>query len=303
MLALVKTPERGWRRVHRYSGKGCLVDDRPIALEEIWADAQAQIGRKVDFASFIHWEDLTVPLPVKGIPCLAYALTYPGHRRETRLKHTFFFPKLDEAQLMQGKIPFRAYLDYEVEVGLLLRHGYPDRFGYCLLNDFTDRSIQVLERSMTLKRRQEVFSKAKSFAGSLLLGPLLVLGDEADWAELEATLSVNGVVRQVLKAKECLLSPRAVYDELLSVNQLQNWVLVATGTPAGVILTVPSWLKRLGLLLRGKLSLRQAGLLHLDAHSFLQPGDHIELKSDILGCSSSVVAANDLSPEGEQEKG
>lgn len=289
MLLLAKT-EEVWRRVTEFSTQGCLVDDRELAIGEVWANSGAREKQVSLQTTFLSWEELSVPLPSPDILCLAYAFTYPSHRREMKASQSFYFPKIGPAELMHGGLAFRKNLDYEVEIGLLLRHGYPDRFGFCLLNDLTDRGIQVLESSVTLEQRQKVFTKAKSFKGSLLVGPFLALGNASDWFRLEATLTVNGVIKQELRAKDCLISPRQVYSELLAKKQLESWLLVATGTPGGVVLTVPSWIRRVALLVKGKLSPRQARLLYLQSQSFLVPGDVVEIKSDALGYAQSVVA-------------
>jgi 2-keto-4-pentenoate hydratase/2-oxohepta-3-ene-1,7-dioic acid hydratase in catechol pathway len=97
------------------------------------------------------------------------------------------------------------------------------------------------------------FYKGKSFRTFGPVGPYLCLLERDDFAQLGAldlTLSVNGQVRQRDSTKNLVYGPAATLTELSGVQDLFAGDLIATGTPAGCALAVPSPTKqKLGALL------------------------------------------------------
>jgi 2,4-diketo-3-deoxy-L-fuconate hydrolase len=148
------------------------------------------------------------------------------------------------------------YLDYEVELGLVLKRDItgPTQVtestlrnwvaGLVIVNDYSARDIQI---------PQMQFYKGKSFRTFGPVGPYLCLLEPDDFAQLtalELTLTVNGEVRQRDNTRNLVYGPAATLSELSGVQDLFAGDLLSTGTPAGCALAVPSPTKqKLGALL------------------------------------------------------
>ena len=130
-------------------------------------------------------------------------------------------------------------LDYEIELGLVLRRNMPagtqvraDELadwlaGVTIVDDLSARDVQL---------PQGQFYKGKSFRGFGPVGPTLVLLTPEEWArwpELHMRLAVNGQARQDAYCGEMIHAPAATLTELASVHDLKAGDLIATGTPAG----------------------------------------------------------------------
>lgn len=142
--------------------------------------------------------------------------------------------------------PHVRLLDYEVELGLVLRskisHGIkvdPDNLGEFLagvtiVNDISARDVQL---------PQGQFYKGKSYRGFGPVGPGIVLLTPSEWKrwpELHMRLSVNGQLRQDAYCREMIHQPVATLTELSSMHDLNPGDLIATGTPAGCAAKAPS---------------------------------------------------------------
>ncbi|MCP3103388.1 fumarylacetoacetate hydrolase family protein [Myxococcus sp. K15C18031901] len=174
------------------------------------------------------------------------------------------------------------FLDYEVELGLVLRRDItgPETFtesnllgvlaGLVIVNDYSARDIQIPEGQ---------FHKGKSFRTFGPVGPHLCLLEPQDLPRLRALeleLRVDGQVRQRDSTRNLVYGPAETLTELSSVQDLSAGDLLATGTPAGCALAVPSPLKqRLGALLpeRKKWELFFAQQAR---RPYLQPGQLVE---------------------------
>lgn len=175
------------------------------------------------------------------------------------------------------------FLDYEVELGLILRRDItgPTTIsegelhhwiaGLVIVNDYSARDIQI---------PQMQFYKGKSFRTFGPVGPYLCLLERDDFAllsSLDLTLTVNGEVRQRDSTKNLVHRPAETLTELSGVQDLFAGDLIATGTPAGCALAVPSPTKqKLGALLpEGK---KWEVFLALQARrtQYLNPGDLVE---------------------------
>ncbi len=130
-------------------------------------------------------------------------------------------------------------LDYEVELGLVLRRDLPagtrvsednlDKWlaGVVIVDDLSARDIQL---------PQGQFYKGKSFRGFGPVGPVLVLLTPREWQrwpELRLQLAVNGQVRQDAYAGDMIHRPAATLTELAALHDLHAGDLIATGTPGG----------------------------------------------------------------------
>lgn len=174
-------------------------------------------------------------------------------------------------------------LDYEIELGLVLRKALPANSevgpadlhhwlaGVTIVNDLSARDIQL---------PQVQFYKGKSYRGFAPVGPCLVLLEPDEWArwpELHMRLSVNGQPRQEAYCGEMIHQPAATLTELSQLQDLNAGDLIATGTPAGCAARAPGKLT----MLFGKLFLSERTKWKIFIRkglanpAFLQPGDRI----------------------------
>jgi 2-keto-4-pentenoate hydratase/2-oxohepta-3-ene-1,7-dioic acid hydratase in catechol pathway len=133
------------------------------------------------------------------------------------------------------------------------------------------------------------FTRAKDFAGSLRAGPLLAVGDASVWPRLTASLTLNGEIRQTLRAADCQLDPARLHRELFAGHEGDPWLLAATGTAGGTLFRSPQIRERLLALVAGGFSLKRARLSWLNGLRFLAPGDTLVLESPVLGRAESRI--------------
>ncbi|MEM9731362.1 MAG: fumarylacetoacetate hydrolase family protein [Myxococcota bacterium] len=137
-------------------------------------------------------------------------------------------------------------LDYEVELGLVVGRDIhsPERFNGSGLpdavvalvvhNDVSARDVQV---------PQMQFYKGKSFRTFGPTGPYLTWVDDdlrARWGDLRLRLSVNGETRQDDHAKNMVYPPSETLTEMTLLQSVRAGDLIATGTPSGVAMQIPS---------------------------------------------------------------
>ncbi len=182
--------------------------------------------------------------------------------------------------------PGVRFLDHEVELGLVLGRDLTSPVevtsanlgefvaGLVVVDDFSARDVQL---------PQSQFYKGKSFRTFGPVGPYLCLlepGEIGLVGDLDLELSVNGEVRQRDNTRNLVYGPAETLTELSGVHDLRAGDLLATGTPAGCALSVPSPLRqRLAALLperkKWELFLKiQASR----ARYYLQPGDLVEAR-------------------------
>ncbi|MCK0129244.1 fumarylacetoacetate hydrolase family protein [Erythrobacter sp. F6033] len=138
------------------------------------------------------------------------------------------------------------FLDYEIELGLIMRRSItvPTEVtaenladyvaGITVVNDYSARDIQI---------PQMQFYKGKSFRTFGPIGPWLTLLEPDDYAkldQLELTLKVDGEVRQQDTTANLVYGPADTLTELSAVQDFAPGDLLATGTPAGCALSIPS---------------------------------------------------------------
>ncbi|SOE63250.1 2-keto-4-pentenoate hydratase/2-oxohepta-3-ene-1,7-dioic acid hydratase (catechol pathway) [Burkholderia sp. D7] len=138
------------------------------------------------------------------------------------------------------------FLDYEIELGLVLKRNVTSRetitddnlhdyiAGAVIVNDYSARDIQI---------PQMQFYKGKSYRTFGPVGPYLCLLEKHDipkLKELVLTLTVNGTVRQNDSTAGLVYGPAETLTELSRVHDLRTGDLLATGTPSGCALSIPS---------------------------------------------------------------
>ncbi|WP_213302031.1 fumarylacetoacetate hydrolase family protein [Paraburkholderia sacchari] len=196
------------------------------------------------------------------------------------------------------------FLDYEIELGLVLKRDVTSRAtitdenlhdylaGAVIVNDYSARDVQI---------PQMQFYKGKSYRTFGPVGPYLCLLEKRDLPKLKdlvLTLTVNGAVRQNDSTSGLVYGPAETLTELSSVQDLHVGDLLATGTPSGCALIIPSPEKQ-----RAAAQLPEAEkwrlflALQAERPQYLQDGDVVEARivsqdgSIDLGTQRNVVVA------------
>jgi 2-keto-4-pentenoate hydratase/2-oxohepta-3-ene-1,7-dioic acid hydratase in catechol pathway len=176
-------------------------------------------------------------------------------------------------------------LDYEIELGIVLRRDLPSGTsvdannlgewlaGVTIVNDLSARDVQL---------PQGQFYKGKSYRGFGPVGPKLVLLTREEWArwpELHMRLLVNGQMRQDAYCREMIHAPAATLTELASMHDVNAGDLIATGTPAGCAARAPGRLAM--FVLRYLVSEATKWRLFINKGlsnpAYLRPGDRLSL--------------------------
>lgn len=175
------------------------------------------------------------------------------------------------------------FLDYEIELGLVMKRGISGATqvtdanlhefiaGVVIVNDYSARDIQI---------PQMQFYKGKSFRTFGPVGPYLCLlgAEQMHYLKaLQLRLTVNGQVRQSDSTANLVYGPAETLSELSAVQDLAAGDLIATGTPAGCALTVPSPAKqRVAALLPEATKWKMFLKAQEGRTQYLKPGDLVE---------------------------
>ncbi len=174
------------------------------------------------------------------------------------------------------------FLDYEIELGLVLRrdlsgptaitaanlHDYVA--GITIVNDVSARDVQI---------PQSQFYKGKSYRTFGPVGPWLCLLDADDMQRLgalELHLTVNGATRQRDSTANLVHLPAPTLAELSGMHDLFAGDLISTGTPAGCALSIPSPRRQRLAALLPEARKWAAFARAQEARPYLQPGDVVE---------------------------
>jgi fumarylacetoacetate (FAA) hydrolase len=157
-----------------------------------------------------------------------------------------------------------AMLDYELEVAAII--GADEQIaGFTIMNDWSARDVQRAETSVGLGP-----AKGKDFATSL--GPWVVTVDEFDGSSAAMVARVNGVQRSSGELGSLYHSWSAIRDRAALNTRLRPGDVLGSGTVGS------------------------GCILELDATSWLQPGDVVELEVAGLGVLRNVVGDRDGLP-------
>lgn len=196
------------------------------------------------------------------------------------------------------------FLDYEIELGLVMKRDITGKVqvtdanlhefiaGLVIVNDYSARDIQI---------PQMQFYKGKSFRSFGPVGPYLCLLGAEDFAalrNLDLRLTVNGELRQSDSTRNLVYGPAETLTELSGVHDLCVGDLIATGTPAGCALSIPSPARqKLVALLPEKKKWELFMKVQAGRTRYLQPGDVVEARiaspdgSIDLGVQRNTVVA------------
>ena len=202
---------------------------------------------------------------------LAIGLNYVAHAEGTKSKlpsEPILFNK--STGCIQGpndpiiKPKDAKKMDYEVEVAIVigkkgkyisLEKAQEYVFGYCIVNDISERSWQ--------KERGGQWIKGKSIAGPC--GPYLVTKDEIkDINSINLSLDVNQQRRQTGNTKRMIFNFDFLISHISQFMTLYPGTIITTGTPAGTAMEMPK-------------------------PKFLQNGDKLSLKVDFLGEQNHLI--------------
>lgn len=177
------------------------------------------------------------------------------------------------------------FLDYEIELGLILKKAITGPVvvtdanlhefvaGAVIVNDYSARDVQI---------PQMQFYKGKSFRSFGPVGPHLCLLDAEDIGvlkRLQLKLTVNGETRQQDSTANLVYGPAETLTELSGVQDFAAGDLLATGTPAGCALSVPSPLKqKIGALIPEKKKWEIFLKVQRQRTQYLKPGDVVEAR-------------------------
>jgi len=177
------------------------------------------------------------------------------------------------------------FLDYEIELGLVMKRDISTRqtvtdanlheyiAGIVIVNDYSARDVQI---------PQMQFYKGKSYRTFGPVGPYLCMLEASDMAALrglDLTLTVNGQVRQKDSTANLVYGPAETHAELSAVHDLHAGDLIATGTPSGCALSVPSPAKqRIAALLPEAAKWRMFMKIQAGRSQYLRPGDIVEAR-------------------------
>ena len=185
---------------------------------------------------------------------LCQGINYASHVRESGMDpkaisfNTIFTKAASSLAAADEPVARPAHvrmLDYEVELGLVVRRPIPagtqvksDELhqwlaGMVIVNDLSARDVQL---------PQGQFYKGKSYRGFGPVGPYLLLPTAAEWTrwpDLHMRLTVNGQSRQDAYCREMIHAPAPTLTELAQLQDLFPGDLIATGTPAGCALRAP----------------------------------------------------------------
>ena len=188
--------------------------------------------------------------PRQDVVCLG--INYDAHAQEAgrfsdeafggERPYTIYFSKrVSRATATKELVPsYKGLvdsLDYECELGVVLgkdckgvtkEEAKQYIFGYTIINDISARNLQTRHKQWYL---------GKSLDGFTPMGPCIVTADEiGDEQSLEISCTVNGELRQSSNTKYMIQTVCGAISELSQGMTLQAGTIIATGTPAGVVM-------------------------------------------------------------------
>ena len=219
------------------------------AVYEIGSAALPALAALIDAADdashYLNEADLTygpaVPNPGK---ILCVGLNYQKHAAETGATppdEPVLFSKFNNVIAAPNEdIPLQSdwtRVDYESELGVIMgataRNVSVDDaldcvFGYCNMNDLSERRLQMLSGQWLLGKTLDKF---------LPLGPYVVTADEIpDPQNLSIKGWLNGELRQSSNTADMIFTIAEVIAYASQVMTLSPGDVISTGTPEGVIM-------------------------------------------------------------------
>lgn len=246
--------------------------------------------KNADAAETVTLNEVKLLSPVtKNQQFLCQGANYRQHMIESGVNpdqksFNMFFTKasscITAANSQVEKPSIVKFLDYEVELGLVLRQDilkpikvnssnlYDHVAAIVIVNDYSARDIQI---------PQMQFYKGKSFRTFGPVGPYLCMLEPEDISlikSLNLKLTVNGQIRQSDSTANLVFGPEVTLTEWSGVHDLFCGDLIATGTPAGCALAIPSPAKqRIAALIPENLKWKAFMRVQAKRTQYLKPGD------------------------------
>src|SRR5215469_120939 len=227
---------------------GALLADRPALDAAIHAARSAAPGMAIPAQSLDLLSPVTAPARL-----VAQAVNYRSHAVESGLNPDhlppIFFRKASHSLTGPAGDIIRpegvAFLDYEVELGLVIGADLP--VGTTVTDETLHRYVAALVVANDVSARQlqlikTQFYEAKSYPTFTPAGSWLTLVGAEELARLGSlrlTLSVNGEVRQDALATDMIVGPARALTLLSRFQPLAPGDLLLTGTPGGTALQAP----------------------------------------------------------------
>ncbi|MFE3998724.1 fumarylacetoacetate hydrolase family protein [Nocardioides sp. YIM B13467] len=250
-INIIRTDDHWY--VQKSETTGTLIDANATTTGELLANRAAIDAAVAGEASHLPKSGLQSPVTA---PCrvVAQMTNFISHIEDSGLNPKTvpmtFFRKTSHS--ISGptediiKPTHVRFLDYEVEVGLVIGDDIP--VGTAITRDnITDHVAGVVvtndvsARDLQLPKTQ--FFEAKSYPTFTPTGPRLVVLEPGDWErfeDLRLKLWVNGEVRQdALVRDDMLYKPLQALQALAEFQPLATGDLVLTGTPGGTALKAP----------------------------------------------------------------
>lgn len=250
-IDIIRTGDRWY--VQKSDTTGTLVDTEATTTGELLADRDAIEAAVAGGEALLPSSDLQSPVTA---PCrvVAQMTNFVSHIKDSGLDPATvpmtFFRKTSHS--ISGptddivKPAHVRFLDYEVEIGLVIGNDIP--VGATIDNENVAEHVAALvvtndvsARDLQLPKTQ--FFEAKSYPTFTPTGPRLVVLEPGDWErfeELRLELRVNGEVRQDAEVGDDMLyKPAQALHGLVQFQPLAAGDLVLTGTPGGTALKAP----------------------------------------------------------------
>jgi len=268
---------------------------RIIGLALTYAGTAKQLARKP--------EPLVFELDAGAWTAAAPELVRPSSARLREVLARLEDPASQEPALRAlGFLP--AMLDYEVELGLLVRRRLDDpadiaaladgELALLVANDASARVLQILGEDRDA--RMDYWSAAKSLPGFVPTTARAWQPERVDldaWPALELEARVNGELRQQATLARLSETPRQLLRRVLaSCGPLPAETLILTGTPPGPAMSVPRWKQAVGERLLDRLGRLRVALGGFSgATDYLRPGDLVRVSGGYLGAIEQLVVA------------
>ncbi len=288
-ISVLRSADAWWVQTRTGAAK---IDTTAVTTRELLADRGA-IDAAVHGAATVPVDSLGLVSPVTA-PCrvVAQMTNYASHVKDAGMDPdtiplTFFRKASGSISGPSDEIvkPSHVrFLDYEVEIGLVIGRDIPvgtaisesnlaDYIaGLVVTNDVSARDIQL---------PQTQFYEAKSYPTFTPVGPALALVDANElkrFGDLRLQLRVNGELRQnSTVAGDMIYPPLQALQSLSRFQDLASGDLVLTGTPVGTALSAPPKpLEIIGSLLPPAIKWKAFFKRQANNRKYLHDGDLVE---------------------------
>jgi 2-keto-4-pentenoate hydratase/2-oxohepta-3-ene-1,7-dioic acid hydratase in catechol pathway len=245
-------------RVARLSTLGFFY----ASMIELIEAGEAVLNRLRERSATVRWEDCLplsalnllapIPQPRRNIFCVGRNYKLHIVEGSRAMGHGVvlpsipeFFSKATETVVghladVESQSAFTEMLDYEIELGVIIgRRGKNIKvtdaldyvFGYTVINDISARDRQ---------QSHGQWFKGKSYDTFCPMGPCIVTADGfGDPGNHRLSLQLNGELRQDASTSDLLFGVPELIASLSEGLTLLEGDVIATGTPAGVIMGMP----------------------------------------------------------------